>query len=251
MSQAEFTAALLNPDLTVPNGLVDAKGRPAGRRFSVYRNTVAGSLTEALQAGFPVVQKLLGTAYFKAMAGIFRRAHPPTSRIMMLYGAALPDFLANFPPLAHLPYLADVARLEQSLREAYHAADAPPLTPNVLASFTPDRFVAARLRLAPALRLVVSDHPIIAIWRANRETNAPVPKQQAEAALILRPEFDPAPHLLPPGGAAFVASLLAGNPVGKALDAATNAAGARFDLNATLGLLIGGGAIVKMDEERQ
>ncbi len=245
MSQASFTAALLNPDLAVPDGLVDGAGRPAGRRFSVYRNNVAGSLTEALEQGFPVIAKLLGEEFFKAMAGVFLRAHPPRSRVMMMYGTDMPAFLAEFPPLAHLPYLADVARLEQALREAYHAADVAPMSPEVLGAVSPDRLLAAKLRLAPALRLIVSPYPVLSIWRANTDKAAPKPQMQPEAVLVLRPEYDPVPHLLPPGGTEFVTALQVGETVAEALDKA----GETFDIAAMLGLLIGGGAITGLDED--
>lgn len=245
MTQAGFAAALLNPDLAVPEGLVDAKGQPAGRRFSVYRNNVAGSLTEALKQGFPVLVKLLGEEFFTAMAGVFLRSHPPQSRIMMLYGAAMPAFLAGFPPLAHLPYLADVARLEQALREAYHAADAAPVLPERLSALPPEQFLAARLQLAPALRLVTSRYPIWSIWRANAQGAAPPTEMRPEAALILRPEFDPAPQLLPPGGAVFMAALMANETLGAALDQA----GEGFDIGTMLALLIGGNAIIGLSEE--
>jgi hypothetical protein len=245
MTESAFVTALLTPDAPVPTGLVDGQGRPAGRRFAVYRNNVAGSLTEALETGFPVLVKLLGPEFFKAMAGVFLRAHPPQSRLMMHYGSAMPDFLASFPPVASLPYLPDVARLEQALRSSYHAADAPPLPTETLAQMPPDRFMAARLILAPPLRLVTSDFPVWSIWQANSTDKAPQFAMRAEAAVILRPQFDPAPHLLPAGGAAFVASLLAGKPVGTALESA----GEGFNIGAMLGLLIGGGAIIKIDED--
>ena len=242
MTQDGFRAALLNPDLPVPPGLIDAQGRPAGSRFTVYRNNVASSLTENLEKGFPVLQKLLGKEYFKAMAGVFLRENPPTTRIMMLYGAAMPAFLEAFPPLAHLPYLPDIARLEQSLREAYHAADATPVSPDRLAALTPEEFMAARLQFAPAMRVVSSAYPVFSIWRANIEESAPTPVMQAEAALILRPEFDPAPHPLPLAGAGFITALQSGDCVGEALEKA----GEGFDISATLALLIQGGAIKEL-----
>jgi hypothetical protein len=245
MRQASFAAALLDPDLPVPEGLIDAQGRPAGRRFAVYRNNVAGSLTGVLEQGFPVVAKLLGEDYFKAMAGVFLRQHPPTSRIMMLYGDAMPAFLAGFPPLAKLPYLADVARLEQALREAYHAADAAPVAAQVLAELPPEDFMAARVRLAPALRVIASPYPILSIWRANTEEAAPPPVMRPEDVIVLRPEFDPEPHLLPAGGAEFVTALLAGETIGAALDLA----GEDIDLSAVLAVLIGGGAFIDILEE--
>lgn len=124
--QNTFAAALLNPEADVPLGLIDPQGRPVQKRFDVYRNNVASGLTRALEASFPVIRALVGEAFFGAMAVEFLRAHPPKSRLMMLYSDAFPPFLATFPPVADLAYLPDVARLEQALRESYHAADAPP-----------------------------------------------------------------------------------------------------------------------------
>ena len=45
--QDDFVAALLRPDADVPLGLSDPEGRPAGKRFNVYRNNVAVSLKDA------------------------------------------------------------------------------------------------------------------------------------------------------------------------------------------------------------
>lgn len=238
MSQGEFRAALLDPERPVPPGLTDPEGRPAGRRFDVYRNNVTVSLTEALRQAFPVVRKLVGEEFFTAMAREHLRAHPPASPLLMFYGAAMPDFLAAFPPVAHLGYLPDVARLELALRHAYHAADARPVPRAALEALAPEAFLAARVTLAPALRLVRSPWPILAIWSANvRGTPAPTAVEPQDV-LILRPGFDPDPVLLPAGAAAFVEALCAGRTVGEAL-----AAGPAFDLTATLGLLIGGDAI--------
>lgn len=244
MSQARFRAALLDPDCAVPEGLIDPQGRPAGKRFAVYRNNVAVGLTEALEAGFPVLRRLVGVEFFAAMAGVFLRAHPPHSRMMMHYGVEMPDFLRHFPPVAHLPYLPDVARLELALRASYHAADRPALAAERLAALPPEQFMAARLQLAPALRLIVSDWPIHAIWRANTKDDAAAPAIRAESVVVLRPEFDPEPHLLGPGAAMFLAALLAGETVSVAMDKA----GEGHDLSASLALLLNGGAIVELQE---
>lgn len=245
MTQAAFSKALLSPDLPPPEGLTDAHGRPAGRRFSVYRNNVAGSLTEVLEQGFPVLRKLLGAEYFTALAGIFLRQHPPRNRIMMLYGTKMPAFLEGFSPLKHLPYLADIARLEQALRESYHAADAPAVPTARLAQVSPETFVNARLQLAPALRRIASAYPILSIWRANTEDAAPTPIMRAETVLILRPQYDPHPHLLDRPADAFILALMGGKTVGEAMDAA----GDGFDLNACLSLLLANGAVIALDEE--
>jgi hypothetical protein len=238
MNQTAFAVALLDPEAEVPFGIVGPDGKPAPKRFSVYRNNVASSLTRALEAAFPTVRKLVGDAFFAAMAGVFLRAHPPTSRMLMLYGAEFPKFLEDFPPVGHLGYLPDVARLDQAMRESYHAADSRALGEAAFQRLVGADLAGLRLTLAPSLRLVRSTWPIVSIWAANAE-GGPAPRAGAEEALILRPDFDPKPRCLPAGGGALVAGIMAGESLGAAVDHA----GPDLDLPAVLGLLIAGQAI--------
>ena len=244
VGEADFIRAILDPDLDVPAGLTDPQGRPAGKRFAVYRNNVTVSLTEALETAYPVIRKLLGEEFFKAMAGVYLRQHPPTSPLMMQYGAQFPAFLEEFPPAQGIGYLRDVARLEQGLRQSYHAADAAPIDPAILQSMSPDRLMASRLTLAPSLLLVRSPWPIYALWRANTLPGGPKPQMQPEDVLITRPAFDPTPHLLAPGAAAFITTLTAGETFAEAIESA----GEGFDLTATLGQLLAGGAITDISK---
>lgn len=237
--QSDFAAALLSADLPEPPGLEGPAGAPAGKRFDVFRNNVAVSLTEALETGFPVLRKLLGAEFFAAMAGSFLRRHPPVSPILARYGADMPAFLAGFPPVSHLPYLSDVARLELALRAAYHAADAAPLDPTALAALPPEALDATRLTFAPAVRLIRSEHPVHGIWAANTESAAPKPRPGAEAALVTRPGFDPVADPLTPEDGALVARLMDGQPLGSAAEAGG-------DLAAVLSLLLTRHAITEL-----
>ena len=237
MSEADIAAALLDPSRPPPPGMIRPDGQPATRRFAVYRNNVAMGLADALAVGFPVVRKLVGEVFFTAMAGEFLRRHPPQSRILMLYGDTFAGFLTDFPPVAHLAYLPDVARLEQALRESYHAADATAIAAETLAALPEATLLASRLSLAPSLRLIRSLWPIHAICRFNTD-GGPSPVAQSEDVLILRPDFDPIPQLMP-SGSAFVAALLAGATVERALGSDPD-----LDLPAVLALLLNGGAIV-------
>jgi len=245
IDQTTLRTAILTPDAAIPEGLVDGQGNPAGRRFAVYRNNVAVSLTEALETGFPVIAKLLGEANCKAVAGQYLRADPPSSPLMMHYGAGLPGFLADFPPLRHLGYLADVARLELAIRRSYHAADAAPIDPAALGELSPEALMTARIGIAPSVEIVTSAWPIFDIWRFNTQTGAPKPQAVAQDVAVLRPDYDPAPHLLPPGGARFVAQLRAGASLGTAHETAL-AEAEGFDLGQTLALLLGGGALTTL-----
>jgi len=242
---AGFVRALLDPDLPVPSGLLAPGGRPAGRRFDVYRNNVAASLTEALRAGFPAVRRLLGEEYFTAMAGLYLRAHPPRSRLMMLYGDNFAGFVADFPPLAHLPWLADVARMEQALRESYHAADAVPISSERLAGMSPQTLLAGRLLLAPSLRLLRSRWPVHAIWSANLHGTDTPRNMQAESVLVLRPGFDPHPQVIPEAMANFLDHCLRASSVERAVEQA----GGDLDLGACLATLLAGGGLVDILED--
>ncbi len=241
--QADFTAALLNPDAAIPAGLIDPAGRPVQGRFNIYRNNVTAGLTRALEAAFPVIRALVGEAFFSALAVEFLRAHPPKSRVLMLYGDAFAGFLSGFPPVAHLGYLPDVARLEQALRESYHAADAVPLPLQRLTDQTEARLLQSRLRLAPALRVLQSDWPVYGIWLANTR-GGPPPVMQPQSVVILRPDYTPQPHLIPAQTATFLIALAAS----ASLQLALEYAGPAHDLAATLGLLFQGQAIVGLEE---
>jgi hypothetical protein len=63
----------------------------------------------------------------------------------------------------------------------------------------------------------------------------------AQSVLIVRPEYDVTPHLLPHGADLFLRALMAGQSIAAAIDAAPD-----FDLTATLSLLISGGAITSL-----
>ena len=203
-SQTAFTTALLNPATPAPSGLTDPFGGPAGKRFDVYRNNVAVSLTEALETGFPTVRKLVGEDFFRAMAGIYLRANPPSDPRLALYGTTFPGFLARFEPALHLPYLPDVARLDLGLRQSYHAADVDALDTTGL---DPAAVLSLKPRLAPATLVLSSRHPVFAIWRYNTETDAPRPDPIPQDVMIARKGFDPVPHLLPQGGLTFARAL--------------------------------------------
>ena len=195
--QTAFATALMDPAAAPPEGLENPHGGPAGRRLDVYRNNVAASLIAALETGFPTVRALVGAEFFRAMALVFCRANPPKDPRLALYGTTFPGFLLRFAPVAHLPYLPDIARLDLGLRQSYHAADAAPFDTR---GMDPAAVMALRPRLAPATLVLSSRFAVHGIWRYNTVAGAEKPSHGPQDVLIARPGFDPAPQLLPPGG---------------------------------------------------
>ncbi|SFS15064.1 Putative DNA-binding domain-containing protein [Yoonia litorea] len=239
VTQTAFRHAMLDPAATVPHGIINPDGAPATKRFDVYRNNVAVSLSDALEAAFPVMSKLLGDEFFRAMAGVYLRTHPPKSPLMMFYGEAMPQFIGRFQPTKKFRYLPDIARMELAMRQAYHAEDATPVAPEALGAIAADALMSVRLGIAPAVQTVMSDFPIHAIYRANVEADAPKPVMQPQSVVITRAGFDPQYHLINAAGAACVETLKKGQSLGQALAAGDDT----LDLGAVLGLLLAQGAV--------
>ncbi len=244
VDQTSFRKALLDPATPAPTGLVTPEGAPADKRFRVYRNNVAHSLASALVDGFPVLTKLLDEAFFREMALVYLRIHPPASQLMMHYGAAMPTFLVGFPGTVHLKYLPDVARLELAQRRAYHAGDGEAIDPANLNALDQTTLMDSRLILAPAVETLTSDYPVLSIWEFNMH-GGPKPHMQAEEVLISRRGYDPVLQRLPKGGALFVNALRKGHSFGTALGLATSEV-VDFELTATLSALIAGHAIISI-----
>jgi hypothetical protein len=237
--QADFAAALSAPAGACPASLRTWNGSDPARRFGIHRNNVIVSRVEALADSFPVVQSLVGADFFQAMAGEFVLLSPPRSPVLAEYGADFAEFVAAFPPVAALPYLADLARLEWMRVEALHAADAAPLPPAELATLLAraERLPGTLFVLHPALRTLRSIHPVVSLWAAHQTDDPAAALQRidlacGEAAVLVRPAL--AVDVIPvePGAAAFIARLQAGLPLGAAIDAEA------FDLPAALALLI-------------
>src|SRR6201992_754077 len=125
---AAFAAALIDPERETPAGVAGPAGKGAVKRYNIYRNNVTVSLIDALAAVYPAVQRITGIDFFRAMARFHVRAAPPSSPLLFEYGRDFPDFIAQYEYARAMPWLADTARIERAWLDAYHAADAAPLT---------------------------------------------------------------------------------------------------------------------------
>lgn len=214
----DFAGALTDPAAPPPSGALGRDGRPDARRFAVYRNNVAVGLIGSLEARFPVTRRLVGDDFFRGMAGAFVAANRPRDAVLIHYGADFPAFVSGFAPAAELPYLPDVAALENAWVEAYHAAEAEPSTLADLAAVPADRLETLRFRLHPATRLLRMATPAASIWAAHQGAGEPEPPElwAPEDALIARPHAEVSVRALPEGGFELFAALARGATLGEA-----------------------------------
>jgi hypothetical protein len=237
--QADFAAALADPTLPAPAG--------SGRRFDVHRNNRTVSLIEALEASFPVVHRLVGNDFFRAAAKAYIRRHPPRSPVLLLYGETFGAFLESFEPARGVPYLGDVARLEWARLNAFHAADAEPLSVARLTEAPQERLADLRFTLHPSLQLLASRWPIASLWAVTGGSDPAreVDMTAGEAVAVIRPALNVELRILPPGGHGFIAALAGGACLGDAAETAL-AGQPDFDLATRLQGLFALGAVVAL-----
>ena len=186
------------------------------------------------------------------MARFHIRETPPTSPLLFEYGRDFPAFIERYEYARGMPWLADAARIERAWLDAYHAADAAPLTGSHLASVPAERLADLVFAPHPATWVLRSRFAAVTIVAANR---APGPVEaidasQAEDALITRLESDVVVRRLAPGEAEFLSALIAGRPLGEAAGAALEAY-PDFDIGAGVATLIESGAFVVSKSWRQ
>src|SRR5215469_9235587 len=240
---AAFAASLLDPGSATPFAVAGPAGKRVDKRYNVYRNNVTVSLIDALAAVYPAVQRITGVDFFRAMARSHIRATPPSSPLLFEYGRDFPTFIEQYEYARPMPWLADTARIERAWLDAYHAADAEPLSPAALATFPQERLADLVFTAHPATRIICSEFAAVTIFAANRSSE-PVGRIDAslpEDALITSPDLDVAVRHLPPGGAVFLTHLISRHSLSKAAASAL-AASPAFDLAGSIAGMLQAGA---------
>jgi uncharacterized protein (UPF0276 family) len=238
--QASFATALRAPDAPVPALFAPCD---AEARFAVYRNNSAVAEIGALKEQFPTVLQLVGEDAFSGLARAFARKNTPRSPILGEFGAEFPEFVAEFLPeqgAEETPYLADAARLDWACLRALRAEEAEPCDVTRLAALDPARIGEARARTHPALAVVASDWPLLALRDPEA---APIDDWRAETILVLRPQAEVRLTAISPGAAAFLHGCARGATLAEAAAAGAQADD-HFDFGGTLVALTEAGAFV-------
>lgn len=227
--QSRFAAGLLTAgdaptDLFRDPGAADP--HRLARRFALYRGNLTANWDKALASAYPVLKRLVGEEFFRALAREYGRATPLVDGDLNRFGGRLADFLDGFPPVADYPYMPDLARLEWALHRAHWGADTPALDLMEVARLDAERLDALRLRLRELCTLLRSPWAVFAIWQAHQlvhESQAspawPTDLAQPSWCLVCRPRWRAEVLPLSPGGFAALHAVADGAPLGAALEA--------------------------------
>lgn len=219
-AQTALLDALLQPQPPHADARWDATG------VAVYRANAHAHAERTLAGTYPVVRALLGDDAFHALARALWHRHPPMRGDLGEWGGALAGFIATAPDLADLPYLGDVARLEWALHQAARAPEARPDPASFARLQTDD---PDQLHPLPAAGswVIASEWPVLSIVDAHLhgdpgfDTVAQRLRDGVrEAVRVWRHAGQVRAGAIDATTARFEARLLAGQPLGHALNEA-------------------------------
>jgi hypothetical protein len=222
--QERFVAALFDDSRAGLTPWILDDGIDGEARIGIYRNNLRQGFAKTLALEFPVIERLVGSDYWRQLAREFQAEHPSRSGNLHHIGAPFAAFLRRRFGATQYAYLADVAELEWAYQEALVAADAPPLDVAALQSIAPEHYPQLVFTLHPACRLVRTGYPVMRIWRAN-QPDVPVPetidlRSGADLILVRRAAASIDFIALPPAQFAFLQGLARRAPLDAAIDAA-------------------------------
>jgi len=248
MWYAKFQQALFDPDLPVPD---DIHGDTLAERFSIHRNTVVLGMIQTLEQIFPTTKRLLGDEFFMAMAGVFVRRYPMRSPVAQEYGADLPAFLRDFPPMADWVWVADIAQIEWLHQQSLNAADSESLDAAALTGRRIESEERLKLVLDPSLRLARCESPAYDIWHQQQNLNEQSPFDGAwvpQNILLWRVGSRIRHRVVSDAVAAFIEALVMGQQLGDAAKLARSYSH-EFPLEATLAELFESQLVIAIETQ--
>lgn len=144
--------------------------------LGIYHFHRRANFAQALALAFPVVERLVGEAYFRQLAAIHQTHHPSRSGDLHPAGAAFAATVRRYGASGDYAWIADVAEIEWAWQQAFVAADAPCLEAAALAAKPQTCWPDLRLRLHPSLSLLESPWPVRSIWEAHRDRASTPPE---------------------------------------------------------------------------
>jgi hypothetical protein len=200
---------------------------PTDLQVSIYQNNVNETFRKALASSYPVVERLVGEDCFRGLCREYLRRYPSRSGSLQQYGACFVEFLTDVYAGTGYGYLPDVAGLEWASEEVLAGPECNVTDLQTLVSVDPSAFASLRFRFHESVRLIRSDYPVLAIWRANQpgESTAVDLSTGAEHVAVMRRGGDAMLRLVPAGVFQLIQALQEGKTFVEACDSILGSSG--------------------------
>lgn len=203
--------------------------------ISIYQNNAQSNLIQTLLNTYPLITKLLGHDFFRIAAKEYIKHYPSRSGNLHDYGEYLSHFLAEFPPVKNLTYLAEVAEFEWLCHTLHFAADHPVFDIQLLEKIDSSAYSQLHFLLNPASCVKKFHYPLLRIIELCHQEIEEIADLNSGGIylLVIRREFDMSLVTLSFADYIFLTALQNGNVLSTALDA-TLAIDANFKLDEKL-----------------
>lgn len=200
--------------------LADSSGLARADRADIYFNAYRVRLLDTLKDSFDKTWAWLGDARFEAAALGYVAAHPPTQFSLRPFGDRYADWLHATCPEA--PEVAELARLDWAMRNAFDGPDATPLSGDMLAGFSDEDWSRVVFVLHPTAQLLQAGCNTLDLWHAMDRNEAPPAVHtlpQPLAVLVWRKELQPHFRSLDDAEAAMLSAMQRATPFAQACEA--------------------------------
>jgi hypothetical protein len=159
----------------------------AADRVEIYATAYFYRLLDCLKEDYPATLSVLGAETFQRMVKEYLAKYPPTEPSVFYAGRRLADFVATHAAAQDFPFLEDLARVERTTIEVFHAPDATPLSAETMQSIPPDRWPTFALRIHPAVKFLDLEWKVLDVLRAvNEERPWNVPAHEHWRMIVFR-----------------------------------------------------------------
>jgi hypothetical protein len=174
--------ALLYRLITAPNGVVEGlqaekvqvnladvirgdERLSAVEHLEIYANAYFYRLLDVLTEEYPATLAVLGEADFHNLVTGYLLDYPPTEPSVMYAGRYLANFLGGHPFRERRAYIADLARLERTVLEVFHRADAPALDAETMRAVPVADWPNLKMRAHPTVAILDFEWPVNELLR--------------------------------------------------------------------------------------
>lgn len=151
------------------------------QQVEIYREQFWLRHVGSLREDFPTIEHLIGKEKFEELCRAYMAAHPPDHFRLRDLSSKMETFLATS---SYEELLVDCARIEWALLEAFDAADAPPLNPDVIGSIAEDDWPRARIEFHPSVRIFSCAHAVKAFREDVRNGKTPERPSREESFYV-------------------------------------------------------------------
>jgi hypothetical protein len=179
---------------------------------AIYQNTILANLTHTLSTIYTMIVRLVGKDFFHSMAKDYIKRYPSCSGNLHDYGEYFSRFLDDYPPVNHVPYLAEVATFEWFCHTLDFAPDHAPFNLALLKTIPTVPPHQLYFKLHPASQVLQFHYPLLEILALCKDKISTLDmsarlQKGATYLLLLRREWTIIYESLSMGDSIFLKSL--------------------------------------------